>query len=403
MDIDCTYYLDDEKCPKKLQILKKKINSDVLNVIMVGCWGTYCWDGEINMIKYNPPGDEKYDEKFTYFKETKEIYGSQRVVQGMVYYTNRVQTHAVFLAGDNVYSYNIPKGALTELITKGNPPSKKMYKLDPSISSQDIDKQLQQGFLDCFKNVKVKDFYVALGNHDVITCYDLNQQLKFSKNPDTRYRLPGVYYNVVYSLKNYKVNFIVIDTNMFENKPENCLGKKYDSDVQLNMIDTQVKWVIDTLKRNNCTWNIIIGHIPYRSNSHKQKDGSPDHIYNNKLDYLFSNIKKADNCPKVQAYFCADEHNQQFLYDNDNQMSLIIAGSGGTVLDKKIVKGTYWNGNEVKTLYYSNNFGFVSFTFNDDSKLHIMYVESISTKKSRPKFIAILDIKGVIEKNELLN
>ena len=42
-------------------------------------------------------------------------------------------------------------------------------------------------------------------------------------------------------------------------------------------------------------------------------------------------------------------------------MSLIVAGSGGTVLDKKIIKGDYWDGNEVSTLFYSNNFGFVSY------------------------------------------
>ena len=397
MEINCADYLNDEKCPKKFQLMNKKINSDVLNVIMVGCWGTYCWDGEINMIKYKPPNDEKDDKNFTYFKETKEIYGSQRVVQGMINYTNTVQTHAVFLAGDNVYSYNIPKDRLTGLIKKGNPPSKNMYKLDHIISSQDIDKQLQQGFLDCFNNVKVKDFYVALGNHDVITCYDLNQQLKFSKNPTNRYRLPGVYYNVVYPLENYKVNFIVIDTNMFEKKPVNCLGKKYDPDVQLHMINTQVQWVVDTLKRNNCMWNIIIGHIPYKSNSHKQKDDTPDHIFNEKLNYLFNTIKKDDKCPKVQVYFCADEHNQQFLYDNDNEMALVIAGSGGTVLDKKIIKGEYWDGNIVKTLYYSNNFGFVSFTFNDNDELRIIYFESISTKKSQQKFTAILNNKGILK------
>ena len=50
----------------------------------------------------------------------------------------------MFLAGDNVYGYEIPKDMLKELVNKKNAPSKKMYKFDSNISSQDITKQLQQ-------------------------------------------------------------------------------------------------------------------------------------------------------------------------------------------------------------------------------------------------------------------
>jgi hypothetical protein len=390
MQLDCTDYFDKTKCPKKLQIIKKKTNSNILNVIMTGCWGVYCWDGEKTLVKYNPP-DTKNEKDPFFIEEKDKIYGSKRVVNGIIKYTNKVNTACVFLAGDNVYGYNIPKEKLIELVSKGTPPTKKMYKLDHTISSQDIDIQLQKGFLDCFNNVKVKDFYVAIGNHDVATCYDLNKQLEFATNPNNKYRLPGVYYNVIYQMKNYKVNFIVIDTNIFEEDPVSCSGKKYNQDDKTKMINTQVNWVLNTLNRNNCLWNIIIGHIPYKSNPHSQKKNKPNFILNTNLDYLFTQIKKLSQ-PKVQVYFCADEHNQQFLYDKSNNMSLIIAGSGGTVLDKKIIKGDYWDGNEVSTLFYSNNFGFVSFTFG--RTLKIKYFDCISLTKTKSTFKQIVYSNG---------
>ena len=394
MDIDCTEYLDEKKCPKKVQILKNKTNSNNLNVLMVGCWGVYCWDGEIKMIDYKPPNEEKKGIPNIYFEEYTEIYGSKRVVQGMVDFTKSVQTHAVFLAGDNVYNYNKPKEKLVMIVNQKQFPTKKMYKLDHTISGQNIDIQLKQGFQDCFQDIKVEDFYVAIGNHDVVTCYDLNQQLKFALNPETRYRLPAIYYNVIYPMKNYAVNFIIIDTNVFEENPISCSGKKFNDNDKHQIISTQVEWVIDTLKRNNCLWNIIIGHIPYKANPHKQKENSPNYILNPALDHLFRLIK-SENCPKVQTYFCADEHNQQFLYDYDNKMALTVAGSGGTILDKKIVKGNYWNGDEVKTLYYSNNFGFVSFSFTYKDHLNISYYES-SIKDSTRKFSALLNKDGIL-------
>ena len=388
MELDCSNYSDNKKCPKKLQIIKKKSNSNSLNVIMTGCWGVYCWDGEKTLVKYNPPKNENDP---VFIDDKKKIFGSKRVVNGMIKYTNKVNTACVFLAGDNVYSYNIPKDNLIKLVEEKNYPTKKMYKLDHKISSQNIDIQLQEGFLECFKSVNVKDFYVAIGNHDVATCYDLNKQLEFARNPDNKYRLPGVYYNVVYQMKDYKVNFIVIDTNIFEEKPVSCSGEEYDEQVITKLINTQVEWVLDTLKRNNCMWNIIIGHIPYKSNPHSDKKG--DFILNKNLDYLFTKIKEQNSSfPKVQAYFCADEHNQQFLYDKSNNMSLIVAGSGGTVLDKLIVRGKYWKGDEVSTLHYSKDFGFVSFSFK--KLLSISYFDCISVDRSKHTFKVIVDVNG---------
>lgn len=404
MNFDCKNYSDDKKCPKKLQFVKEKSNSNHLNVIMIGCWGVYCWDGEITLKTYIPPSDDK--KGVEYFKEHKEVYGSGRVVQGLIKYTNNVKTDAVFLAGDNVYNHNVPKQNLLDRIANGEFPDKKMYKLNPSISGQNIDEQLQKGFLTCFEKVNVKDFYVAIGNHDIQTCYDLNRQLEFSaqnltSDKDNRYRLPAVYYNVVYPLKDYRINFIVIDTNIFEHTAVDCSGKKYEKEVINELLKSQIDWIINTLKQNKCEWNIIVGHIPYKSNPHKQKQGESDYILNRNLDYLFDLIRRDADCPKVQAYFCADEHNQQFLYDNKNKLSLIVAGSGGTVLDKKIVKGSYWDSQDIKTMHYLASFGFVAFNFNNDM-LDLTFFESISMEKTAGVFNVKLTKNGDIDGHKKL-
>ena len=388
MELDCTNYLNDN-CPKGKSFNKPKIESDNLNFLMVGCWGVYCWDGLIKMEEYNQPKEGKEYKPETSTKN----YGSGRVVKGLVKYSEENKTQAVFLAGDNVYDDDVLKPALKQMIEEKKFPTKKQYNSNHNISGQNIDKQLQEGFLKCVNKVKVSDFYLAIGNHDIKSCYDLNQQLLFSTNDANKYRLPALYYNVVYEYNNNKINFIIIDTNIFEDEPKNCKGKTYDLEIKLQLINLQIKWVVDCLKSNDCDWNIIIGHIPYKCNPHKP--GKLDYNLNKQLDYLFHQIKMA-KCPPVQTYFCADEHNQQFLYDNDNGLALVVAGTGGTALDKILIEGQYYTGTSVKTHYYSNQFGFVSFTFEND--LTIKYFTS-TPEESKSQFFVKLDKDGgIIEK-----
>jgi len=389
MELNCTNYLN-ESCPKGKSFNKPKIESDNLNFLMVGCWGVYCWDGEREMEEYNPPKEGKEYKPTTSTKN----YGSRRVVKGLVKYSEEYKTQAVFLAGDNVYDDDVLKPTLKQMIEGQKFPTKKEYNTNHEISGQNIDKQLQEGFLKCVNKVKVPDFYLAIGNHDIKSCYDLNQQLLFSTNVENKYRLPALYYNVIYEYNISKINFIIIDTNIFEDEPKNCKGETYDLEVQLQLIDLQIKWVINCLKSNKCKWNIIIGHIPYKCNPHKKS--TPNYNLNRKLDYLFHHIKMA-KCPPVQTYFCADEHNQQFLYDNDNSLALVVAGTGGTVLDKQLIQGQYYEGPSVHTHYYSNEFGFVSFTFEND--LTIKYF-TCTQEESKSQFFVKLDKNGgIIEKD----
>ena len=79
---------------------------------------------------------------------------------------------------------------------------------------------------------------------------------------------------------------------------------------------------------------------------------------------------------------CADEHNQQFLYDSVNKLSLVVAGSGGTALDKNIHIDQD-DKNTVTTKYAKSTFGFVSFKFSPvfiDIQYHTTEVEELGNK-----------------------
>lgn len=384
-------------CPKGYTITRNIENdTKTFNFVSVGCWGVYCWDGEIDMTIWkdidNPSAlddrivmniiKQQYKlsgESFTkkdkekikklseeekkkiiseskdilnYFEKSTELYGQKSVMKGIEQYTKSKNVSALFLAGDNVYNYNIPKKKLLEMVSNSVYPTKKQYKADHEISGQDIDLQLSVGFTDCLKNIDVKDIFIGVGNHDIQNCYDLNQQLNYGNN----YQI-GLYYNVVYP----KINFVIIDTNMFGEK----LGeyeKTCNSKVEFtqNDIDNQVRWVVSAINEANCKWNIIIGHVPYMANGHKE---SKPVIFNENLNVLFKTVH--NECKnKVQVYMCADEHNQQFLHLPDNKLSLVVAGSGGTALDYDVQLLEEYKG---ITRFISASFGFVSFEISENT------------------------------------
>ena len=115
-------------------------------------------------------------------------------------------------------------------------------------------------------------------------------------------------------------------------------------------------------------------------------------LYNKDLEKLFNTITD-NNCPKVQVYMCADEHNQQFLMNNNKKMGLVIAGSGGTVLDKGLVineKGLLKV--ETTSIYNSTEFGFVSFSFTNEIVSIIYY--NCFKEETRPGFLVKINLEG---------
>jgi Calcineurin-like phosphoesterase len=444
--IDCTDY-NSPSCPKGKTVSYDNSQRDLLNVIMVGCWGVYCWDGEVNIHEYslenflekflqknmskdelkellkplkdskNISGSElviiqvkkileelKYDEKAILeelITQTNEIYGQKSVIQSITEYCKHNCTSALFLAGDNVYSYKNPKQALIDLIreaTKQGGPvqnllTKKGYKNDSRYSGQDIKKQLSRGeyideenlssgFEKCVENIpKDTHIFLGIGNHDIQTCDDLNEQFKYSKEANSRYDLVATYYNVIYNMRDYSVNFIMIDTNMFS-EDTHCNDIPYDNSHK----KPQIKWIIDTLNSSKCKFNIIIGHCPYVANPHKKGKT----IHNKQLGEIFARIQNEVRDVKVQVYMCADEHNQQFLYDTQNKMSLVVSGSGGTALDPNFYSLDK-ELDHIHSMYNDSTFGFIGFSFTKDD-ITIQYHKSGLLDRG-PKYIPTLWVK----------
>jgi hypothetical protein len=346
---DCTNY-DDPNCPKGLTS-DSHINTPNLELLFVGCWGVYCKDGEVEM-KTIKKGEVKI---------SKETYGEKSVVESMTNYVNHNKNvNTVILAGDNIYSRSLTDEEELMITSKNWKEMKKaMY---------DMDKQFTLGFEQCMKNVPVENFLMALGNHDITTCKILNAQLNYDK-----WYLPAVYYNHIFITSTYiKVNIIVIDTNVYEG--EDCKGKPYPEFTRKKQVD----WVKDVIQSNKCEWNLIVGHIPAISNGYKNGIGVKQNL--ELVDDLISIKQYAKNVNlNVQSYMCADIHNQQLLQCRYPELpTLIIAGSGGTKLDDKMII------TELKpcTIYAKATHGFVSLDINED-KMKIAFY-SIDDEPSAP-------------------
>lgn len=380
---DCSTY-NAESCPKKDTVTFNQIDLNNFSIAIFGCWGVYCQDGQIQITKYKPNDDLalKNDLKVEDFFEIEDTFRGQKSVVNKLIDTFTTQgLNSLFLAGDNIYEYSQPSPLLIKELEKNINKWKLWLQNNQNISDKDqikdqfnsifptkkdikkkrkyrelyknLDIQLQMntGFLECFKDLKVDNIFLAYGNHDIETCNILNYQLNFQEG---RYN-NGTYYNVIYS---DLLNVIVIDTNLYEEEGQYCDGQPIKQDD----IDEQNKWFIEVINQSKCRYNIVIGHIPYKASGHKGKI-----IHNKGLDPIFDIIKQINqNERRVQAYFCADEHNQQLLFDEESQCYLVVVGSGGTELDeiKPIDKDEYKKYGIKKMIKDRENFGFSYIHYN---------------------------------------
>jgi hypothetical protein len=324
MSIDCTNY---EDCPKE-RTITRTLNSDrdCLEFAFLGCWGVYCKGGVSLQTKWKD-GKFKEDEKV--------VYGQKYVLELLQNYSKSVGTlDALILAGDNVYS-DYPSEERRKKIKAGEVPD----------GLYDIEKQIDEGFLKCFRQVEATDYLVGIGNHDIENCYILNKEIN---NPS--WTMPAISFNIIYRLKYFSVNLIFIDTNMYENKW--CKDKYPDGS-----IERQERWISSVLEDSKCKWNIMIGHIPFMCNGHKEKA-----VLRREKD-LEKTIRKFSD--KIDAYLCADEHNQQYIKfehgDEYNLVPEIVCGSGGAILDENIQEPKEL---KERTLFAEAKFGFVGIKIN---------------------------------------
>lgn len=320
--MDCTTY---ENCLQNQEIFLNLSDQNSLHMVAVGCWGVYCDDGEYIIAKY----------KKGQIQLSKVLRGQKRVANALAQYTTENKVTDMYLAGDNIYQLGISSADEKEvgkfLKTKQDLIQKLTgIEVDP-LQNFNIEKQLSEGFEQCFNKAKIDRYFVAVGNHDIENCNVLNQQYNYKK-----WIMPSLYYNVLYKLRDFSINIIVLDTNMFDSNPVHCTQKPFS----FQQIETQYEWAIS--HKNKGHWNIVIGHIPYLANGHK-KDKP---VFNQVLAKLI-NIIEPD------LYICADEHNQQFI--QTERTAIVVAGSGGTELDdilEEKIQGTK---------YINKTFGFVSY------------------------------------------
>ena len=326
---DCHDY---KKCPQKKKFTHiKRIDPNVLKIGFVGCWGTYCQTGEQETFKVKVKKGKVEEKKAT------DTYGSKDTVELMENFYRDKQADAIILAGDNVYSKR--------------PSDKNMKKYEECKDEKclknltyDIERQLDEGFEKCMAKVNTKKFLIGVGNHDMETCDILNYQLNYRNR---KWFMPGISYQYVYQMNGFKVNFVFINTNLYDN--EHC-SEMTQKDIN-SELDQQFEWMGQVLKeRQNDSkkvWNVVIGHAPFLWNLHKAgqtlRTTFAEHMKRLKDD--------------IDLYCCADEHNQQYLKIK-NYPTEIISGSGGAVLDD-----LYLDDLKDYTLFGKKTFGFVDLEF----------------------------------------
>jgi len=327
MSIECSDY-NSETC-KKGQSLT--FDNDMEEIVVLACWGVYCQSGKYNVYKVNDKGK---------VKKSEVIRGQKDVFDGIAKYSGNTRVSDVYFAGDNIYSYAYPID---------DDDVKEMGFL--------IDKQLDS-FNECYADIEknIKRTFVGIGNHDIESCDILNKQLNFGGWTNA-----GVYFSVNYirsGVENRGVTIIVIDTNVFDPTQETCKGN-YEFYTEIDK-QTQLQFIKDSYelakKRND--WIVMIGHIPALANGHKIK----------KESIVVSNVEVYNIIKNYSPhiYISGDEHNQQFIYDKEINVSLAVIGSGGTNLDPIYYKTDESLNPIYGTCYAEQAFGFIVLKFVKD-------------------------------------
>ena len=364
---NCSMYKS-ENCPKNLYYQKEYLEKDNLSMIFFGCWGTYCRDSTSPTFKLKFDGTEVKlkDEPVTYVSKTAS---DLMIAYAEKKYMEKKPIDTVIIAGDNIYQLQSDQDP--ELKKKVKEKIKEINKFLENITSEKEKKkefakfkkketqnllnnmklQLKDGFEGCIGKIKAKKFLVGIGNHDILTCEILNEQLNYPK-----WILPALSYTYQYILNDGTIiNLIFIDTNLYSDEP---FCNEEDNFYQKEAIEEQEKWLSEILLSNMYNYNIIIGHVPFLANPHKEKETI-------EVSELMRTIIKYKNY--IDLYLCADEHNQQYIqYHGINE---IISGTGGASLDPDIF---IQNIPHMKTIYTGCGPGFVGIDINAE-RINIMF------------------------------
>jgi len=263
--------------------------------------------------------------------------GQKYVFDSIRKYASNNRVSDLFFAGDNIYQNAFPSKEV------GNDVETYIDLNKVKLGFQ-IDDQLAS-FESCYRDINIERTFVGFGNHDIETCDIFNKQLNFNG-----WKKLGTYYNVYYTAQ--KCNVIMIDTNLYEDEAKQCNGRDYEE----GDIMHQTEFIVEQCKRSKeqGDWVIIMGHIPYLANGHKEKTPI---VHNTKLGAVFRRLAKEKCLPHL--YICGDEHNQQFMITKEMDLPLAVIGSGGTELDPRIVI----DNDHFITHYAESEWGFLTLKF----------------------------------------
>lgn len=192
-----------------------KLSSDALNFIVLGDWGRYGDDHQVQVAEQIA-------------KTAKEI-------------------HAQFFisVGDNFY----PKGVA-------------------SIH----DAHWHYSFEDIYKDyAHQREWYSILGNHDYMGNPDA--QVEYT-DISRRWTMPARYYTKDFKLKGDDKNILqitFIDTNPLI--PEFYKNSEYGPNVVTQDTVAQIGWLKETLSREDKKWKLVVGHHPMFTASEKRREG----------------------------------------------------------------------------------------------------------------------------------
>jgi hypothetical protein len=211
------------------------------------------------------------------------------------------------ISGDNIYSDKI-KNSEGEKI--------KIFDI----------KKFKRG-LECLDKLNIP-VYSVLGNHDIEKCDIYEAQQK-------NYSLWWLqnYYSLVYVLNGFKVLFLLIDTNLFDDADdlqETCYENFDVETIKAEMI-LWIERQLETYKE--CQYIIIVGHEPLIGYKDKKGKLVTDYI---KFKDIFNVLLK--NNTKDIYYLSAHLHNFQYIRIKGQEISKygineIISGTGGAEPD----------------------------------------------------------------------
>ena len=167
--------------------------------------------------------------------------------------------------------------------------------------------------------------WAVLGNHDYHDNKGGEQiQLAYSKQVETRFKLPSKWYRFELGAPESMVTALAIDTNF----PEVSGGKKKsgmwtNACLSEDEVQRQLEWLDCELAKPRAPFTIVLGHHPLYSNgSHGD------------LPILAESLGTLLAKHKVHAYFCGHDHDLQHLELENQFTSYVLSGGGGAKVRK---------------------------------------------------------------------